>query len=48
MKKMIATSIESVVFEGFEVLSNNDMLKVRGGEERPRTKDRDVFDEDPV
>jgi hypothetical protein len=46
MKKMIATSVESVVFEGFEVLSNNDMLKIRGGEERPKTKDRDVFDED--
>lgn len=46
MKKMIATSMESVVFEGFEVLTNNDMLKVRGGEERPKTKDRDVYDED--
>ena len=43
---MIATSNELVNFAGFEVLSNNEMLKVRGGEDRPRTRDKDIFEEE--
>lgn len=47
MKRMIATSNELVNFAGFEVLSNNEMLKVRGGDDiRPKTRDRDIFEEE--
>ncbi len=46
MKRMIGNSTETVNFEGFEVLSNVEMLQVRGGEGTTRTKDRDVFEEE--
>lgn len=46
MKKMIDNSTEN--FLGFDILSENEMLEVRGGiDSRPTTRDRDVYDEEP-
>ena len=46
MKRLLGRKEENV-FEvfGFEVLSTNEMLKVRGGTDpKPKIKDTDVFD----
>ena len=45
MKKMINNSVQE--FKGFEILSENEMMEVRGGaDSRPRTRDIDIFIEE--
>ena len=51
MKRMIGTSENSVNFEvfGCDVLTSNEMYQVRGGDEvRPKTSEKDIFDEDNI
>ena len=40
MKDLFAQNIE----DKFEVLTNEELLVIRGGEELPRSKDKDIFD----
>ncbi len=43
MKRVQGQSTENTF--GFEVLSNEEMIQLRGGEEtKPKSRDRDVFD----
>jgi hypothetical protein len=45
MKKMIDNTIET--FQRFDILTENEMLQVRGGEDtRPRTRPLDIFDDE--
>jgi hypothetical protein len=45
MKKMIDNSAAN--FQGFEMLSENEMMEVRGGAEpRPKTREMDIFEEE--
>jgi hypothetical protein len=48
MKRIFANT-QKRDFNGFNVLTSNEMLQVRGGTDvRPRTRDKDIFDlEDP-
>ena len=42
---MINNSVEE--FQGFEILSENEMMEVRGGADiRPKTRELDMFPED--
>ncbi|MCD6355570.1 MAG: hypothetical protein J7L95_08470 [Prolixibacteraceae bacterium] len=41
--KTLATNFNENKFNGFEILSENEMLEVRGGIQ-PVTRDRDVID----
>lgn len=43
--KRFFNNTEKRNFKGFEVLSSNEMLKVRGGgDTRPATRDKDIFE----
>lgn len=47
MKRIVNNSNEKVNFNSFnfDVLSNNEMLKVRGGgDEKPKSREKDVYD----
>jgi len=45
--KRIFASTQKRNFNGFNVLTSNEMLQVRGGTDvRPRTRDKDIFEED--
>ncbi len=45
MKRSFANTKEKRNFAGFNVLSANEMLQVRGGGDvRPRTRDKDIYD----
>ena len=47
MKRTVKNSNENVSFNNFsfEVLTNNEMLKVRGGgDPKPKTRDKDIYD----
>lgn len=45
MKRSFANTKEKRNFTGFNVLSANEMLQVRGGGDvRPRTRDKDIFE----
>ena len=47
--KAIITNTEELKGFGFEVLSANEMLEVRGGTDpKPVTRDRDIMDEETV
>ena len=47
MKRILEDISEKMNFSvfGFDVLSENEMLKVRGGI-KPKTRDRDIYDID--
>lgn len=46
MKRFFNKS-EKSNFQGFEVLTTNEMLKVRGGgDAKPITRQKDIFEED--
>jgi hypothetical protein len=43
--KRFFNNTEKKNFPGFEVLTSNEMLKVRGGgDTRPATRDKDIFE----
>ena len=45
--KMFFLNTQKRNFAGFEVLTSNEMLKVRGGADtRPVTRSKDIFEED--
>lgn len=45
--KTIKTNPSELQDFGFEFLSENEMMAVRGGTDaRPKTRDRDVYDEE--
>ncbi len=46
--KAIITNVENLSGFNFEVLTENEMMEVRGGDGRPVTRDRDVWDEEQV
>lgn len=48
MKKTIDNSVEN--FQSFDILSENEMMQVRGGGDPipPTTRDRDIFDDEEV
>jgi hypothetical protein len=47
MKKFFASTEEKKNFNDFDVLTSNEMLQVRGGGDvRPNTREKDIFDFD--
>ncbi|SHI51522.1 hypothetical protein SAMN05444280_10313 [Tangfeifania diversioriginum] len=47
MKKFFASTEEKRNFNGFDVLTSNEMLQVRGGGDvRPDTREKDIFEFD--
>ena len=45
MKRFFSNTERKVNFAGFEVLSANEMLKVRGGgDTRPITREKDILE----
>jgi hypothetical protein len=45
MKKFFESTEEKRNFNGFDVLTSNEMLQVRGGSDvKPDTRDKDIFD----
>lgn len=45
--KTINTNANELQDFGFEFLSENEMMEVRGGTDaRPKTRDRDIYDEE--
>jgi hypothetical protein len=45
MKKFFTSRESKSSFAGFEFLTTNELLKVRGGgDTRPETKPKDIFD----
>lgn len=47
MKRFFTNSEKKANFKGFEVLTSNEMLKVRGGADtKPASRDKDILEED--
>ena len=47
MKKFFASTEEKRNFNGFDVLTSNEMLQVRGGSDvKPATRDKEIFEFD--
>lgn len=49
MKRVYSINKTRSNFEGFSVLTSEEMFKVRGGGDiRPATRDLDIFEDDPT
>ncbi len=47
MKRFFSNTQKRANFQGFEVLTSNEMLKVRGGADtKPATRQKDILEEE--
>ena len=46
MKRFFSNTQKRANLKGFEVLTSNEMLKVRGGNTRPATRQKDILEEE--
>ena len=45
MKRSLINTEEKSNFATFEILNENEMMQVRGGDTPPRSRDRDIYDD---
>ncbi len=49
MKRFFSTNEKRVNFKSFEVLTSNEMLKVRGGgDTKPASREKDLYEKDLI
>jgi len=46
MKRSFNNTEEKTNFNAFDFLTTSEMLQVRGGDSTPRTRDKDIYDEE--